>query len=73
MKDEKEEWKTVSDERLAAQEQHHQEAMQAQQQRFEEMMAKVQAQLKSATDDMLRATFGFAIIRVKSVIFRRGS
>ena len=54
LKDEKEEWKTVSDERLAAQEQHHQEAMQAQQQRFEEMMAKVQAQLKSATDDMLR-------------------
>jgi DNA recombination protein RmuC len=54
LKDEKEEWKTVSDERLAVQEQHHQEAMQAQQQRFEEMMAKVQAQLKSATDDMLR-------------------
>ena len=54
LKDEKEEWKTVSDERLAAQEQHHRESMLAQQQRFEEMMAKVQAQLKSATDDMLR-------------------
>ena len=65
LKEEKEEWKAVSDERLAQQEQHHreaiatqdqrhQEAMQAQEKRFEEMMAKVQAQVKSATDDMLR-------------------
>ena len=54
LKEEKEEWKAVSDERLAQQEQHHREAMQAQEKRFEEMMAKVQAQVKSATDDMLR-------------------
>ena len=41
-------------EMLAGQERRHAEAMEAQQARFEEMMAKVSAQVKSATDDMLK-------------------
>ena len=39
---------------LAAQEKRHQEAIQAQQVRFDEIMAKVSAQVRSATDDMLK-------------------
>ncbi len=65
LKEEKDEWRHVSDERLAdmehrhqdalkAQEQRHREAIIAQQQRFDETLAKVSAQMKSATDDMLR-------------------
>ena len=65
LKEEKDEWRQVSDERLAdmehrhqdalkAQEQRHREAIIAQQQRFDETLAKVSAQMKSATDDMLR-------------------
>ena len=41
-------------EALSAQEHRHQEAIAAQQQRFDDTMGRVQAQLKSATDDMLR-------------------
>ena len=41
-------------EALAAQEKRHQEAIQAQQVRFDEIMAKVSAQVRSATDDMLK-------------------
>lgn len=39
---------------LAIQERNHEQALKAQQDRFEEMMAKVSAQLKTATDDMLK-------------------
>ena len=39
---------------LAIQERNHEQALKAQQERFEEMMAKVSAQLKTATDDMLK-------------------
>lgn len=39
---------------LVAQEKRHQEAIQAQQVRFDEIMAKVSAQVRSATDDMLK-------------------
>ena len=39
---------------LAAQEKRHQEAIQAQQVRFDEIRAKVSAQVRSATDDMLK-------------------
>jgi len=41
-------------EALSEQERRHQEAIQSQQQRFDDTMLRVQAQLKSATDDMLR-------------------
>ena len=65
LKEEKDEWRQTSDERMAdmelrhqeamkAQERRHQEAIAAQQQRFDETMAKVSAQVKTATDDMLR-------------------
>ena len=39
---------------LAAQEKRHEQAIKAQQELFDETMAKVTAQLKSATDDMLK-------------------
>ena len=39
---------------LAAQEKRHEEAIKAQQELFDETMAKVTAQVKSATDDMLK-------------------
>ena len=39
---------------LAAQEKRHQQAIKAQQELFDETMAKVTAQMKSATDDMLK-------------------
>ena len=39
---------------MAAQEKRHEQAMKAQQELFEETMAKVTAQVKSATDDMLK-------------------
>ena len=39
---------------LAIQERNHEQALKAQQDRFEEMMAKVSAQLKTATDEMLK-------------------
>lgn len=39
---------------LTIQERNHEQALKAQQDRFEEMMAKVSAQLKTATDDMLK-------------------
>ena len=39
---------------LAIQERNHEQALKAQQDRFKEMMAKVSAQLKTATDDMLK-------------------
>lgn len=42
------------DEAVEAQQRRHQEAIEAQQQRFDETMNRVQAQLKSATDEMLR-------------------
>ena len=41
-------------EMLSAQDKRHQEALLAQQARFDETMAKVTAQVKSATDDMLK-------------------
>ena len=41
-------------EMLSAQDKRHQDALQAQQARFDETMAKVTAQVKSATDDMLK-------------------
>ncbi len=41
-------------EAISAQEHRHQEAIQSQQQRFDDTMVRIQAQLKSATDDMLR-------------------
>ena len=41
-------------ETLAAQEKRHEQAIKAQQELFEETMAKVTAQVKSATDDMLK-------------------
>ena len=45
---------TACREALAAQEKRHAEALAAQQARFDEMMDKVSAQVKSATDDMLK-------------------
>ena len=39
---------------MAVQDRHHRESLVAQQHRFDETMAKVSAQVKSATDDMLR-------------------
>ena len=41
-------------EMMAAQERNHEQALTAQQERFDEMMQKVSAQLKTATDDMLK-------------------
>ena len=41
-------------EMLAAQERNHEQALRAQQERFDEVVQKVSAQLKSATDDMLK-------------------
>ncbi len=41
-------------EMLAAQERNHERALRAQQERFDEMMQKVSAQMKVATDDMLK-------------------
>ena len=41
-------------EMMAAQERNHEQALTAQQVRFDEMMQKVSAQLKTATDDMLK-------------------
>lgn len=46
--------KADAKELLATQERTHEQALKAQQARFEEMMAKVSAQVKSATDDMLK-------------------
>lgn len=43
-----------SNDALAAQEKRHSEAVRAQQELFDETMAKVTAQMKSATDDMLK-------------------
>ena len=54
LKEEKAEWQQTTKDMLAKQEQHHREALDAQQARFDETMAKVSAQVKSATDDMLR-------------------
>ena len=39
---------------MQAKEQHHKEAMQAQQAQFDETMAKISAQMKVATDEMLK-------------------
>ena len=44
----------LTKETLAAQEKRHSEAIKAQQELFDETMAKVTAQMKSATDDMLK-------------------
>ena len=41
-------------EMLATQERNHEQALKAQQERFDEVVQKVSAQLKSATDDMLK-------------------
>ena len=41
-------------EMLATQERNHEQALRAQQERFDEVVQKVSAQLKSATDDMLK-------------------
>ena len=46
--------KADSKELLATQERNHEQALKAQQARFDETMAKVSAQVKSATDDMLK-------------------
>ena len=46
--------KADSKELLATQERNHEQALKVQQARFDETMAKVSAQLKSATDDMLK-------------------
>ena len=44
----------ANDEALAAQEQRHTEAVKAQQERFDETIARVSAQMKEATNEMLR-------------------
>ena len=54
LKEEKEEWEEVTRGMMAVQDRHHRESLVAQQHRFDETMAKVSAQVKSATDDMLR-------------------
>ncbi len=46
--------KADSKELLATQERNHEQALKAQQERFDETMAKVSAQVKIATDDMLK-------------------
>ncbi len=46
--------KADSKELLATQERNHEQALKAQQERFDEVVQKVSAQLKSATDDMLK-------------------
>ena len=46
--------KADSKELLATQERNHEQALKVQQARFDETMAKVSAQVKSATDDMLK-------------------
>ena len=54
LKEEKKEWEEVTRGMMAVQDRHHRESLVAQQHRFDETMAKVSAQVKSATDDMLR-------------------
>lgn len=54
LKEEKDDWREENERLMAEQDRRHKEAVAAQQQRFDETLARVSAQVKSATDDMLR-------------------